>query len=310
MNSLGRLGQLLRTTTFRLTAVFILIFIVFSVLLLAFITLQSSIIIQRQQAADIDHELTQLEKVESNQGIRALAFAVDRLAAAPGPGIYYLGDANGEMVVGNVNTFPSEVLHVEGSHSFNYDKPRPLDTDGTDVTDPHPAGYAVVQTVSSLPSGFVLVVGRDVVERRGFTAIIFQGFFAGVVGILILSILAGAITARRVLRRIDAINATSTTIMTGNLSERIPVTRRNDEFDGLATNLNAMLDRIESLMQGMKEVTDNVAHDLKTSADPPTVETRPKQLYATAAAVPMRSARLWRPPFRRATSSSAPSTLS
>jgi signal transduction histidine kinase len=67
-----------------------------------------------------------------------------------------------------------------------------------------------------------------------------------------------------VLRRIDAINATSSTIIAGNLSERVPVTRRNDEFDGLATNLNAMLDRIESLMLGLKQVTDNVAHDLKT----------------------------------------------
>jgi signal transduction histidine kinase len=52
--------------------------------------------------------------------------------------------------------------------------------------------------------------------------------------------------------------------MSGNLSERVPVTGRNDEFDALATNLNLMLDRIEQLMQGMKEVTDNVAHDLKT----------------------------------------------
>ena len=110
MSSIGRLGQLLRTTTFRLTAVFILIFIVFSVLLLAFITFQSSIIIQRQQAADIDREVQRLEDVELHQGIRAVAFAVDRLAAEPGPGIYYLGDANGQMVVGNVNTFPQAVL--------------------------------------------------------------------------------------------------------------------------------------------------------------------------------------------------------
>src|SRR5690606_7128280 len=68
----------------------------------------------------------------------------------------------------------------------------------------------------------------------------------------------------RVLRRIDAINATSTKIMSGNLSERIAVTGRNDEFDALATSLNKMLDRIEQLMLGLKEVTDNVAHDLKT----------------------------------------------
>ena len=122
MNSLGRLGQLLRTTTFRLTAVFILIFVFFSLLLLAFITFQSSIIIQRQQAADIDREVNQLEEIQLKQGLRAVAFAVDRLAALPGPGIYYLGDANGQMVVGNVDTFPPAVLHEEGSHSFNYSR--------------------------------------------------------------------------------------------------------------------------------------------------------------------------------------------
>jgi len=103
-----------------------------------------------------------------------------------------------------------------------------------------------------------------VVERRGFSAIIVQSFLLGVLGIIFFSLIAGGITAQRVLRRIDAIRDTSTKIMSGNLSERVPVTKRNDEFDGLATNLNAMLDRIEQLLQGLKEVTDNVAHDLKT----------------------------------------------
>jgi len=257
----NRLGQLLRTTTFRLTAVFILIFVVFSVLLLAFISFQSSIVIQRQQGADIDREVAQLQTVADKQGMRAVAFAVDKLAALPGPGIYYLGDSTGQMIVGNVSDFPASVLRQEGTHSFNYNRPRPFASDtGEENTQ---RGYAVVRSVM-LPNGLTLVVGRDVVERRGFTAIIFQGFFAGVVGILLLSIIAGVITARRVLRRIDAINATSSIIMAGNLSERVPVTTRNDEFDGLATNLNAMLDRIERLMQGLKEVTDNVAHDLKT----------------------------------------------
>jgi signal transduction histidine kinase len=91
-----------------------------------------------------------------------------------------------------------------------------------------------------------------------------QSFLLGVLGIIFFSLIAGGITAQRVLRRIDAIRDTSTKIMSGNLSERVPVTKRNDEFDGLATNLNAMLDRIEQLLQGLKEVTDNVAHDLKT----------------------------------------------
>ena len=109
-----------------------------------------------------------------------------------------------------------------------------------------------------------LVVGRDVVERRGYSAIILQSFLVGVIGIILFSVVAGGVTARRVLKRIDTIRDTSTKIMSGNLSERVPITSRNDEFDGLARNLNAMLDRIEQLLQGLKEVTDNVAHDLKT----------------------------------------------
>lgn len=80
----NRFGQLWRTTTVRLTALFIVIFTVFSVALLAFISFQSSIQIQQQQAADIDHEVTRLQRVERNQGLRALAIAVDRLARQPG----------------------------------------------------------------------------------------------------------------------------------------------------------------------------------------------------------------------------------
>jgi signal transduction histidine kinase len=151
------------------------------------------------------------------------------------------------------------VLQQPGAYSFNYERQRPFAEEG----EAQRQGNAVVRSVA-LDSGLLLVVGRDVVERRGFTAIILQGFLFGVAGILIFSLIAGGLTAVRVLRRIDSITSTSNKIMSGNLSERIPVTKRNDEFDGLATSLNQMLDRIEQLLQGLKEVTDNVAHDLKT----------------------------------------------
>lgn len=268
-----RLVQLWRTSTVRLTATFILIFIIFSILLLAFIGWQSSVQIQRQQADDIDREVKVLQRIDMNQGIRALAFAVDRVSRSPGPGVYYLGDASGQYLLGNVSDVPVEVLREPGTYSFSYERTNALaDTppaaDGPGPRDgpaarPPKGGYAVVRSVV-LSNGMRLVVGRDVVERRGFSAIIVQSFLFGVLGIILFSVLAGGITARRVLKRIDTIRDTSTKIMSGNLSERVPVTRRNDEFDGLATNLNAMLDRIEQLLQGLKEVTDNVAHDLKT----------------------------------------------
>ncbi|HEY0919182.1 sensor histidine kinase [Devosia sp.] len=255
---MGRIAQLWRTTTVRLTAMFILIFAVFSVLLLGLISYQSSIEIQRQQGDQIDREVTLLQRLDRSQGFRAVIIAVDRLARQPGPGIYYLSDPTGRMIVGNVDTLPLNVLQETGTYRFDYERPQPFGNDETPAE-----GTAVVRSVV-LDSGLLLIVGRDVVERRGFTAIIVRGFLFGVAGILIFSLIAGGLTAVRVLRRIDSITATSNKIMSGNLSERIAVTRRNDEFDGLATSLNQMLDRIEQLLQGLKEVTDNVAHDLKT----------------------------------------------
>jgi signal transduction histidine kinase len=255
----NRLAQLWRTTTVRLTATFIVVFMVFSVLLLGLISYQSSIQIQRQQAEEIEREVLQLQRMDRRGGLRALAIAVELLARQPGPGIYYLGDPLGQRVVGNVDGVPVNILQDPGIYSFEYQVPR-VNEEGEQTMR---QGTAVVRSLV-LDSGFILVVGRDVVERRGFTAIIFGGFVWGVVGIVVFSLIAGLLTALRVLRRIDAINSTATKIMSGNLAERIPVTKRNDEFDGLATSLNLMLGRIESLMQGLKEVTDNVAHDLKT----------------------------------------------
>ena len=265
---MNRFWQLWRTSTVRLTATFILIFSLFAILLLAFITWQSSVSLQRQQADDIDREVRVFQRIEANQGVRALAFAVQRISSSPGPGVYYLGDASGQYLLGNVSDVPANVLIEPGIYSFDYERANPL-IDQPDVapppgvSPPPKSGFAVVRSVV-LDNGMRLVVGRDVVERRGYSAIIVQSFLFGVLGIMVFSIIAGGVTARRVLKRIDTIRDTSTKIMSGNLSERVPVTKRNDEFDGLATNLNAMLDRIEQLLQGLKEVTDNVAHDLKT----------------------------------------------
>ena len=294
---MSRFAQVWRTSTVRLTATFIAIFVIFAILLMSFIGWQSSVQIQRQQADDIDREIRLFQRVEANQGIRALAFAVNRLSTQPGPGIYFLGDASGLYLLGNVTDVPPEVVITPGVYSFDYERPNPLG-DGVFADENQPQrqrqGVAIVRSVE-LSNGMRLVVGRDVVERRGYSAIILQSFMVGVVGIILFSLIAGGITARRVLRRIDTIQQTSTKIMSGNLSERVPVTKRNDEFDALATNLNAMLDRIEQLLQGLKEVTDNVAHDLKTPLtrlrnqaeaalrDTASVETREKALETVIA---------------------------
>ncbi|WP_198669646.1 HAMP domain-containing sensor histidine kinase [Pelagibacterium sediminicola] len=255
------IGSLWRTTTVRLTVLFIAIFVGFAIVLLGYLAFQTSIQIQRQQVTAIEREVAQIELLSRQANIRAVAFAIQRLADRPGPGIYYLGDQAGTMLAGNVSDLPAALLVEPGRYELTYE--RGLEIYGEPDESLPTSGTAIVDSLT-LPNGLQLVVGRDVGERRSFTGIIFTTFLWGAVAIVLLSILAGGITARYVLRRIDAITGTSRKIMSGDLSERIPVTHRNDEFDSMATHLNAMLDRIEQLMTGLKEVTDNVAHDLKT----------------------------------------------
>jgi signal transduction histidine kinase len=118
--------------------------------------------------------------------------------------------------------------------------------------------------VTELTNGFRLLVGRDLEERRRLFHIVAKAAQWSVLVVIVLGIGGGIFVARRVLRRIDAMTGTTQRIMAGDLSGRLPVGRSGDELDRLAENLNAMLERIEALMTGLKEVSDNIAHDLKT----------------------------------------------
>ena len=116
----------------------------------------------------------------------------------------------------------------------------------------------------ALPGGATLVIGRDVEEQRAFADRVGRIFLLGFGALALAGLAGGLAISRRILGRIETINAASRTIMAGDLSRRVPVDGSNDELDGLAQSLNAMLDRIEQLMNGLREVSDNIAHDLKT----------------------------------------------
>ena len=109
-----------------------------------------------------------------------------------------------------------------------------------------------------------LLVAQDV-HDRDLTERMFTTTLPWTVGLILLfGLLGGALMSRNMLRRLDAINRTCGEIMAGNLTRRVPLYGSGDEFDHLAENLNRMLDRIERLMKGLREVTDSVAHDLRT----------------------------------------------
>jgi signal transduction histidine kinase len=160
----------------------------------------------------------------------------------------------GEGLAGNVGSLEPGVLDHPGWLETSY---RRLDApEGSD----HRALVQVVQ----LPGGFHLLVGRDLEERERLFGIIQNAGQWSIALVIVLGLIGGFFVSRRVLKRIDAMTGTAQTIMAGDLSGRLPVAGTGDELDRLAENVNAMLERIEALMKGLKEVSDNIAHDLKT----------------------------------------------
>jgi signal transduction histidine kinase len=112
--------------------------------------------------------------------------------------------------------------------------------------------------------GARLVIGRDIEDQRNYAARVKRTFLWAFALISLAALGVGLVAGRSVLRRVEEIVATSRSIMAGDLSRRVALRGSNDELDDLAVSLNAMLDRIEQLMNGLREVSDNIAHDLKT----------------------------------------------
>jgi signal transduction histidine kinase len=251
---LTALGKLLRTTAFQLTLVYLVIFIVFAASLLGYFALNTRRLITEQITTTVDTEIAGLREQYTQGGIRRLVIVVDLRSRRPGSSLYLVTTATGEGLAGNVGSLEPGVLDHPGWLETNY---RRLEApEGTD----HRALVQVVQ----LPGGFRLLVGRDLEERERLFGIIANAGQWSLALVIVLGLAGGFFVSRRVLNRIEAMTGTAQTIMAGDLAGRLPVAGTGDELDRLAEHLNAMLERIEALMRGLKEVSDNIAHDLKT----------------------------------------------
>jgi signal transduction histidine kinase len=248
------LGKLLRTTAFQLTLVYLLIFIVFAVSLLAYFALNTRRLITDQITRTVTAEVTRLREQYAEAGIRGLVLIIDLRSRRPGSNLYLVTTSAGEFLAGNVATLAAGALDHPGWIETSYRR-----IEQQDETE-HRARVEVVE----LPGGFRLLVGRDLEERERIYGIIANAGRWSFALVVVLGLGGGFFVSRRVLKRIDAMTETAQTIMAGDLAGRLPIAGTGDELDRLAGNLNAMLERIEALMGGLKEVTDNIAHDLKT----------------------------------------------
>jgi len=247
-------GKLLRTTAFRLTLVYLLVFALFAAFLLGYFALNTRRMINDQIMRTVDSEIVDLTNIFERGGLRGLIIAVDTRAGNPGSSLYLVTTRTGDGLAGNVGSLEPGVIDRTGWIEAAYRR-----IEQTDQAD-HMALVHVVQ----MPGGFRLLVGRDLDERERLFRIVATAGRWSVAIVIVLGLAGGFFVSRRVLRRIEAMGDKAHTIMAGDLSGRLPIAGTGDELDRLAANLNTMLGRIESLMRGLKEVSDNVAHDLRT----------------------------------------------
>ncbi len=246
-------ARIWRTSTFRFAALYMVLFASSVVLLLGLIYWMTAGFMARQTDETIEAEILGLAEQYRRRGLNGLGQVIgERMRADPdGSAIYLFATSDYKPLAGNLDQWPPLVADKDGWLNF----PR-QDTVAGEV--PARARLFVLR------DGLHLLVGRDIRDLVRTEAMIRRGLIWGLALSVALGLLGGLLMSRRINRRIEAINETSREIMNGDLSRRIADRGSGDEFDKLSEQLNAMLDRIEELMEGVRHVTDNIAHDLRT----------------------------------------------
>lgn len=239
------------STVFRVAMALIGVFLAILIAVAALFLWQTNRALTQQYVEALATETQVLQREGDAGGFSALREAVVLRSRIEGGGLYLLEGSGGQRVAGNLQRFPPELSSVADGGVFTYTRA--------------PRGESRLAVGISVPvTGGRLIVARDVqghlnlARSLRFTALI--GF-----GVLALSgLLAGVLISRLVLARVEAMRSASQRILAGDMSERLPVTGSRDELDDLARSLNAMISRISQLMEGLRDVSENIAHDLKT----------------------------------------------
>lgn len=249
----GTLSRILRSASFRLTLFYAVLFMASAGALFATVYWTATAAMQNDMAAVLRSEAYQLAQIHSRSGLSGLAEQIARRMnfRTRGPIFYLLQAPNGRVVVGNLPGMPP----VNGVVDF---VPQP-DAPEADFERAKLTGFGL-----TLPDGSFLLVAQDAARLTDMQHAIVRAFSWASALTLLLAIAGGTFLASSFLRRIDTITRTSRAIMEGDLSARIPARGTHDEIDQLINNLNAMLGRIQQLMDGLRQVSSDIAHDLRT----------------------------------------------
>ncbi|MFI4999703.1 MAG: sensor histidine kinase [Reyranellales bacterium] len=247
------LTRILRSASFRLTLIYAGLFVLSAVALFATVFVIATAAMQSDMAAVLRTEALQLAEIHRRSGLLGLAEQITRRMnfRTRGPIYYLLQAPTRQVMVGNLPGMPP----VDGVIDFQRDS----DSDDADSERGKLTGFGL-----TLPDGSFLLVAQDASRLVDMQRAIVHAFIWAGGLTLFLAIAGGVLLGGNFLRRIDTIARTSRAIMEGDLSARIPARGTNDEIDQLVANLNAMLGRIQQLMEGLRQVSSDIAHDLRT----------------------------------------------
>ena len=244
--------SLWRSAGLRLALVYGLLFALSTLALVVFLWWATAGLMDRQMEAAIRADAQGLTEQWQIGGLEALQTTIEeRLAEnVDDDAIYLLTDRGMRPLAGNLTGWPIAV--VQGDMFYNLMVSR--------------AGFAGMARVQrfSLPDGSLLLIGRDLESRTPLRALLTSALLWSLGLLAVLGLVGGLIMQRLFRRMIASISATAIAIAQGDLGRRVRVTGRRDEFDRLAETINDMLDRIGRLMDGVREVSNSIAHDLRT----------------------------------------------
>lgn len=248
--------RLFTSATFRYALVYVVVFGLSVCGVLGFVYWQVAGVVSEQTDETIRTEINSLAEHYRQHGLGQLVTVIrQRSASRVGRrGIYLLTTPEYQPLAGNLSTWPRVATGKPGWVDFL------IETEA----DPGARPQVARAHTFILTGGFRLLVGRDTTERTELRQLITETLVVALVLATLLAILGGVLMSRNLLHRIDAINRGSQAILGGDMKRRMPVKGSNDEFDQLADNLNRMLDRIEQLMAGMRNVGNDIAHDLRS----------------------------------------------